>query len=453
MMRLKFLGAAQTVTGSKYLLESNGTRVLVDCGLFQGLKELRLRNWDDFPISPASIDAVIITHAHIDHTGYLPVLARNGFKGPIYASTATHALCRLLLPDSAHLQEEEARYANKKGYSKHKVAKPLYNEEDAEKTLALFRSKSFDTEFDLPGGLKGMLRSSGHILGSSFVTVSDGKRSITFSGDLGRQKDLVLRPPVTVAQSDYLVMESTYGNRIHKDEDLLSQIEQIVTRTAQRKGVVIVPAFAVGRAQSFLYCIYRLKKEKRIPDIPVFLNSPMAINASGIFCDHLGEHRLNPEECEGTCEVSRYITSPEESKALNVRKGPMIIISASGMATGGRVLHHIKAFGPDPRNTIMLTGYQAVGTRGAALAQGAKTLKIHGEHVPIQAEVAMVNGLSGHADQREIIEWMKQFKAPPRVTFITHGELDSATALQQRIGSELGWKSSIPKYCEEVVLE
>lgn len=452
-MKIQFLGAAGTVTGSKYLIESGGKRILIDCGLFQGIKELRLRNWDALPIAPASIDAVVLTHAHIDHTGYLPLLVKSGFSGPIYSSSATRDLCRLLLPDSGRLQEEEAEYANRKGYSKHRPAKPLYTQEDATKALRLFRPISFEMSFDLPGSLSCHLRSSGHILGSAFVSISDGKTSITFSGDLGRPHDLVLKPPVWIEESDYLVVESTYGDRIHGNEDLLSQIEAVVCRAVSRKGVIVVPAFAVGRSQTFLYCLYRLIKEKRIPDVPVFLNSPMAESASGIFCEHLGEHGLSPEDCEGTCEVAHYVTSAEESKGLNKRKGPMIIISASGMATGGRVLHHLKAFAPDPRNTIMLTGYQAVGTRGAALAQGAKTLKIHGEQVPVAAEIAMIHGLSGHADQGEIVGWMSHFKRPPKRTFITHGDPDSAVALQKVITSKLGWSSSVSKYLDEVVLE
>lgn len=454
-MKLKFLGATRTVTGSKYLIESNDKHILIDCGLFQGLKELRLRNWEKFPISPSQIDAIVLTHAHLDHSGFLPLLIQQGFSGDIYCSSATFDLCKILLPDSAHLQEEEARYANKKGFSKHTPAKPLYTEEDVEKTLKLFKPVEFETPFTLPGDLQCRLRSSGHILGSSFVTISDGSKSITFSGDLGRPHDLTLKPPVFIEESDYLVIESTYGDRIHGDQEvnLLSQIENTINRVVARNGVIIVPAFAVGRAQSFLYCLYRLKKEKRIPDVPVYLNSPMAVNASGIFCDHFGEHGLNDEECMGTCEAAQYVNSVEESKSLNKRKGPMIIISASGMLTGGRVLHHLKAFGPDAKSLILLTGYQSFGTRGASLVQGAKTVKIHGEQVSIAAEIATIYGLSGHADQREIIEWLSHFKNAPKKTFITHGEPKSAEALQNEITKKLGWTSSIPSYLDEVTLE
>lgn len=451
-MRIRFLGAAQTVTGSKYLIESGGKRILVDCGLFQGLKELRLRNWADFPIEPRSIDAVVLTHAHIDHTGFIPRLVKLGFPGPIYCSTATADLCKILLPDSGKLQEEEAAYASKRGFSKHTPALPLYTFEEAKRAVKLFRPVDFERDFELPGGLTCRLRPSGHILGSSFVVISDGKRNIVFSGDLGRPDDLIFRPPVAIESADYLVIESTYGNRVHPKQDAIAQLEAALVPVLRRKGVVVVPAFAVGRSQALLYCLYRLKKEGRIPNVPVFLNSPMSINAGGIFCDHLGEHRLSPEECEGTCEVARYVSSVEESKELNSKHGPMIILSASGMATGGRVLHHIKAFGPDSKNMILLVGYQGAGTRGAALLNGAKTLRIHGEDVAIRAEVAVVNGLSGHADQAEILGWLSKFAHPPKHTFVTHGDVEPAKALQLKIEKELGWEASVPKYLDAMEL-
>jgi len=451
-MKIQFLGAAQTVTGSKYLIESAGKRVLIDCGLFQGLKELRLKNWAEFPIDPKTIDALVLTHAHIDHTGYIPRLVKMGFRGPIFCSSATADLCKILLPDSGKLQEEEAGYANKRGFSKHHPALPLYTQEDAVIALEQLKSVEFENDFDLPGGLKCRLRSSGHILGSSFVTISNGERSISFSGDLGRPHDLILKPPVFIEQSDYLVVESTYGNRIHAKEDILAQLESTITPVLRRNGVIVVPAFAVGRSQALLYCLYRLKKEGRLEDVPVYLNSPMSINASGIFCDHLGEHGLTPEECEGTCEVARYVSKPEESKALNTRRGPMILISASGMATGGRVLHHLKAFAPDPRNMILLTGYQGAGTRGAALLNGAKTLKIHGQQVSVGAEVAVIPGLSGHADQREILDWMSHFKSPPKHVFVTHGDPEPAKTLQREITTRLGWSASVPSYLDTVEL-
>jgi len=447
-MKIQFLGATHTVTGSKYFIEHNRRKILIDCGLFQGLKELRLRNREPFPIDPQKIDSVILTHAHLDHTGYLPVLMKQGFRGTVYCTSGTRDLCRILLPDSGRLQEEEAEYANRKGFSKHKPALPLYTQEDAERVLGLFRTIPYGTKFDLGDGLNLRLTRSGHIIGSAFVALSNGETSILFSGDLGRENDLILRPPEFVTESDYLVIESTYGDRMHDPGDPLDQIAEIIHRTVARNGVIIVPAFSVGRTQTLLYVVHLLKMERRIPDIPVYLNSPMSISATGIFCDHLGEHRLNPDQCAGLCNVAKYIHSPEESKALNEKDGPMIIISASGMATGGRVLHHLKAFAPDPDNSILFTGFQAAGTRGASMLANAETVKIHGEYIPVRAEVNAVHNLSAHADQGEILKWLSHFRNPPKTTFITHGELQAAKALKGKIEGALRWNCRIPEYLE-----
>jgi len=447
-MRIQFLGATHTVTGSKYLIEHNRRKVLIDCGLFQGLKELRLRNREPFPVDPQKIDSVILTHAHIDHTGYLPVLMKQGFRGKVYCTQGTRDLCRILLPDSGRLQEEEAGYANRKGFSKHKPALPLYTQEDAERVLDLFRTIPHGTRFDLGDGLNLKLTRSGHIIGSSFVAVSNGKTSIMFSGDLGRENDLILRAPEFVTKSDYLVIESTYGGRMHDPTDPQDQIAEIINRTAARNGVVIVPAFSVGRTQTLLYVLHLLKMEGRIPGIPVYLNSPMSISATGIFFDYPGEHRLNPDQSAGLSNVAKYINSPEESRALNEKNGPMIIISASGMATGGRVLHHLKAFAPDPKNSIIFTGFQAAGTRGASMLANAETVKIHGEYIPVRAEVNVVHNLSAHADQREILKWLSLFRNPPKTTFITHGEPQAAQALREKIEGSLRWNCKIPVYLE-----
>ena len=451
-MKIQFLGATQTVTGSKYLIEHNRRKVLIDCGLFQGLKELRLRNREPFPVDPQKIDSVILTHAHLDHTGYLPVLMKQGFRGTIYCTSGTRDLCRILLPDSGRLQEEETEYANRKGFSKHKPALPLYTQEDAERVLGLFRTIPYETKFDLGDGLKLRLTRSGHIIGSAFVALSNGETSILFSGDLGRGNDLILRPPEFVTESDYLVIESTYGDRLHDPGDPQDQIAGIINRTAARNGVIIVPAFSVGRTQTLLYVLHLLKIGRRIPDIPVYLNSPMSISATGIFCDHLGEHRLNPDQCDDLCNVAQYIHSPEESRALNEKNGPMIIISASGMATGGRVLHHLKAFAPDPKNSILFTGFQAAGTRGASLLANAETVKIHGGQVPVRAEVDIVHNLSAHADQAEILKWLSHFRKPPKTTFITHGEPQAAQTLRGKIEGSLHWNCKIPEYLENTEL-
>lgn len=451
-MKIQFLGATHTVTGSKYLIEHNRRRVLIDCGLFQGLKELRIRNREPFPVDPQKIDSVILTHAHIDHTGYLPVLMNQGFRGTVYCTPGTRDLCRILLPDSGRLQEEEAGYANRKGFSKHKPALPLYTEEDAERVLGLFRIIPYEKQFDLGDGMNLKLTKSGHIIGSAFVALSNGKTSILFSGDLGREKDLVLRSPGFITDSDYLVLESTYGDRMHDPRDPQDQIEEIINRTFARNGVVVVPAFSVGRTQTLLYILHLLKMEGRIPDIPVYLNSPMSISATDVFFDYPGEQRLNPDQSEGLGNVAKYIHSPEESRALNEKKGPMIIISASGMATGGRVLHHLKAFAPNPNNAIVFTGFQAAGTRGASMLANAESIKIHGQFIPVRAEVDVVHNLSAHADQGETLKWLSHFRKPPKTTFITHGEPQAAQALRVKIESSLRWNCKVPDYLEETEL-
>lgn len=452
---LQFLGATGTVTGSKYLVTWNGKRVLVDCGLFQGYKQLRQRNWMPLPIDPADLDAVILTHAHIDHSGYLPLLVRDGFQGPIYSSSATKELCGLLLPDSGHLQEEEAKFANRHGFSKHHPALPLYTEDDARRCLGRFHVVPFHQPCEVLSGLTFRLVPSGHMLGSSFVQLDWGGRSVIFSGDIGRPNDLVLKPPEQLTGADYLIVESTYGDRQHEYSDPLDKLADIINRTAARGGVVVVPAFAVGRAQHLMYSIHLLKSRGAIHQIPVFLDSPMAGDVTKIYHRHRSEHRLSPEECDAMCHAATFVNSPDESKVLSAKKGPMIIISASGMATGGRVVHHIKAFAPDRRNTILFAGYQAGGTRGAKILAGDPSVRIHGEDVPVRAEVARIDSLSAHADAGEILVWLKGF-APdqvPRTTFITHGEPAAADALRLRIETELKWDSRVPDYLETVSLD
>ena len=451
-MDIAFLGATGTVTGSKYLVSAGGRKVLVDCGLFQGYKQLRLRNWAPLPADPRGIDAVILTHAHLDHSGYLPLLIKNGFAGKVYCSEATRDLCAILLPDSGHLQEEEADYANRHKFSRHTPALPLYTREDAERALARFAPVAFARDADLGGGLTLHLLPAGHILGSSFVRLHHAGQTLLFTGDLGRPDDLIMVAPTIVNRADYLVVESTYGDRRHDPTDPRQRLAEVINRTVKRGGAVIVPAFAVGRAQTLMYLIHLLKESNAIPDLPVFLNSPMAVDATRLYHKHRGEHRLTPAQCDAMCAVAKIVNSVEESKALNARQGPMIVISASGMATGGRVVHHLKAFAPEARNTILFVGFQAGGTRGAAMLNGADSIKIHGEYVPVRAEVASIDNLSAHADYVEILAWLKHFESPPRQVFVTHGEPKAADALRQRIEERLGWSARAPEYQERVAL-
>lgn len=452
MTSIQFLGATGTVTGSKYLVHLAGKKILVDCGLFQGYKQLRLRNWGQFPIDPKSIDAVVLTHAHLDHSGYLPLLVKYGYKGPIFCTPATADLCAILLPDSGHLQEEDARYANNRGFSKHHPALPLYTEKEAESCLSQLSPVDLNRTENIKPDIDLRLLQGGHILGAAMVEVRSEGKTLLFSGDLGRPNDLVMKPPALVEHADYLVIESTYGNRQHDARDPLDTLADYITRTVERQGVVIIPAFAVGRAQTLLYAIHLLKLARRIPDVPVYLNSPMAVDATNIYHRHQTEHRLTVEQCKAMCNVAKFVNGVEESKSLNSRRGPMILISASGMLTGGRVLHHLKAFAPDPRNTILLSGFQAGGTRGAALAGGAETVKIHGEQVSVKAEIGVLHNLSAHADSTEMLEWLSHFSRPPRQTFITHGEPAAADALRLSIEEKLKWQCHVPEYLDSASL-
>lgn len=445
-LTLSSLGAASTVTGSKHLLEAAGMRILVDCGLFQGLKNLRELNWKRLPVEAGGIDAVIITHAHLDHTGYLPRLVRDGFRGPIYATEATKSVAEIILRDSAYLQEREADFLNRHHGTKHSPAQPLYDSQDAERALSLFTTRPFGEEFALPGrGPKVTFRRAGHILGAATVDLLWHGRRIVFTGDLGRYDDPLMFDPEPVPAADYLVMESTYGDRVHARTDPLEPLSAIIDETVARGGTIVVPAFAVGRAQMLLYLMWRLKKAGRLPNIPVYMDSPMAINASNLLHTHQQDHRLGPEIYEEMCDIATYARDVEESKLISASHDPKIIISASGMGTGGRILHHLKAFAPDARNTIMLTGYQSPGTRGRAIADGAHQVKIFGEWVPIRAQVANLRMLSAHADADELIRWASGFATAPRRVFIVHGEPQPAESLRSRLDLEFGWDATVPR--------
>jgi metallo-beta-lactamase family protein len=451
-MQLTFLGATGTVTGSRTLLESKGKRILIDCGLFQGLKQLRLKNWDAFPVEPSSIDEILLTHAHIDHSGYLPRLVKMGFSGRVYCTSGTHDLCQILLPDSAHLQEEEARYANQKGFSKHHPALPLYSQDDAQRALDLFQTVDFHELVDLGDGLQARFYSNAHILGSSCIHISDGDKSVLFSGDVGRSNDPLMRAPEIPPASDYLVIESTYGDRLHDPVNTLELLAQYIRETVQQGGILLIPVFAVGRAQEMLFYLHQLKQQGRIPHIPIYLNSPMAVDASEIFQLHCNEHRLNPQQCAEMFADVHMVNSIEQSQSLNHMRQPMILLAASGMASGGRVVHHIKAFAGNPRNTILFVGFQAAGTRGAAMVNGASEVKIHGEYIPIKARIASMTSLSAHADYVEILQWLKQFKQAPKLTFVTHGEPVAADAMRLHIEEQLKWQTCVPDYLQKVNL-
>jgi metallo-beta-lactamase family protein len=451
-MEICFFGATGTVTGSKYLLSSGVTHILVDCGLFQGLKQLRLRNWDRLPIDLSTLSAVVLTHAHIDHSGYLPLLIKQGFKGRVYCSSATRELCAILLPDSGRLQEEQAEYANRHDFSKHHPALPLYTQEDAEQALQYLFAVDYKQDV-LIGEVTLRLYPAGHIPGAASVELRDQHTSIVFSGDLGRPDDPIMNPPTPLDGADYLVLESTYGDRRHPPQDAQQLLGDIINRTAQRGGVVIIPAFAVGRTQMLLHYIRLLKDAGTISDLPIFLNSPMAVDATDIFVRHHAEHRLSLKQCEAACSVAKIVRSAEESIRLNERKGPMVIIAGSGMATGGRVVHHLKAFVSDPRNTILFAGFQAEGTRGAAMVNGAESIKIHGEYLPVRAEIVSIDSLSAHADYVQIIDWLQKMNHKPRMVFVTHGEAVAAAAMAQHVEEELHWPARVPEYMEIVQLK
>ncbi len=444
-MNLAFLGAASTVTGSKTLVTHEGQQLLVDCGLFQGYKNLRLMNWDPFPFDPKMLDAVVLTHAHLDHSGAVPLLVKRGFRRPVLATPSTIDVCKILWPDSGRLQEEDAEYANRHQISRHKPALPLYTEDDAERALRRLEPLPFEQRGDVAGAFHVRLRPAGHILGASSVELSAGDTTVLFSGDLGRPDDLIIRAPAPIARADHVVVESTYGDRLHDTEDAQALLGEVIKRTAARGGIVVIPAFAVGRAQALLYAIYRLKARAAIPDLPVFLNSPMAIDMTELYHRHRTEHRLSVEECSGMCQVAKMTRAVDESRALNSLRYPAVIVSASGMATGGRVLHHLKALGPDHRNAIVFAGYQAGGTRGARLMAGERCIRIHGEDVTINAEVVSLPGMSAHADARQLVQWLATAPRPPRGIYLNHGEPGPADALRQRIERELGWSATVPR--------
>jgi len=460
-VKLKFLGGAKTVTGSRYLLEIDHEKILVDCGMFQGLKEFRLRNWDKFPVEPTKISAVILTHAHIDHTGYLPKLVKEGFSGPIYCTFPTLELTKILLMDSAKLQEEEADFAQRKGYSKHEKPQPLYDRKDAEKVFPLLQPVEMETEEQFNEQVSFSFFNAGHILGAAMLRVKikgdQQEKKIVFSGDLGRYHDPILYPPARIPYADILLMESTYGNRKQSNLKPEEELGRAIRETYRNGGVSVIPAFAVGRTQMILYYLHILQQKGKIPDIPIYVDSPMAINVTKLYKDFSSYHKLNPslEEDGSNPFLNKnlhYYQSQEASMSLNDLRGDAIILSASGMATGGRVLHHLYHRLPNEQDSIIFVGYQAEGTRGRRLLEGEKTVRMYGIDVPVKAKTFYIEGLSAHADQDELVEWAEGFASRPKMVFLIHGEKEASEGLAKRLQEELDWNPIIPEYLESFEL-
>jgi len=482
MISITFLGAARTVTGSKYVVESGGTRIMVDAGLFQGLKELRERNWQDLPVPATSLQAIVLTHAHLDHCGYLPRLVAQGFRGRVFCTQGTKDLCGIVLPDAGRLQEEDAEFANRHHFSKHKPALPLYREVDAARAVSLLQPVGYERPMPVAPGIEVDFINAGHLLGSSYVRMRIDGRTILFGGDLGRYGRPVLPDPTPVDGADYLLVESTYGDRVHEQDDNGDRLASIVSTAVKKGGKLIIPAFAIGRVEEVLYWLRRLEAEQRIPVLPVYLDSPMASAALARYTEraHELDPELQPEQrddkaphdaaaphdvatrrrqarqeremCIFCTERFRVVASPDESKRLTASRTPAIVISSSGMAEGGRVLHHLKAALPDSRNTVLFAGYQGVGTRGRRLVDGEKTVKIHGEWVAVAATIEHIDSMSAHADANEIMRWLSAFTRAPQQTFIVHGEPAAQDALAARIHAELGWATKAPAHGERVEL-
>lgn len=459
-VRVKFLGGAKSVTGSKYLIDVDGFRFLFDCGMFQGLKELRLRNWEEFPIDPKTIDAVIISHAHIDHTGYLPKLVQEGYNGPVYCTEPTAELMEIMLLDAAKLQEEEAAYARKKGYSKHVNPKPLYTQADAEASFSLLRPYGYDEEIQIHQRVKIIYRDAGHLLGSAIteviVTGDTQTKKMVFSGDLGRYNQLILNTPYPITQADILFIESTYGNTDNVDTDPAIDLTRIVNESFQRGGILVIPAFAVGRTQSLLYHLQKLMQEDKIPDVPVYIDSPMAISATYLFYKYPSYHKMEVSNKRLAQDIETnmlvLVKSGMHSKSLNELKTNAILISSSGMMTGGRILHHMFHRLKNERDTFLISGYQAEGTRGRRLLEGEDTIKIFGEKVPVKCKVEFMGSMSGHADRDELFKWMGNFIEHPKITFCVHGEGEKLEAYAQGIRTKFQWNVMVPEYLESVVL-
>lgn len=441
---VQFLGAAGTVTGSKYLITAYNKKILVDCGLFQGLKKLRSLNWEEFAINPLKIDVVLLTHGHLDHVGYLPKLVRHGFKSPILGTAPTLQITKIILEDSAKIQEEEAERANRFKYSKHKIAKPLYTLEDAQAIQKYFKPQKLNEWIVIADNISVRFRYNGHIIGATFIELKIGKKTLVFSGDIGRENDVLLYPPEKPEQADYLFIESTYGNRLHvKNPE--QQLTEIILNAVNKNGTIIIPSFAVERAQALMYILWKLKKEKAIPNIPIYMDSPMGKNVLDVFQMNTEWHKLPINECIKMCKDITVVKTIQDTLKLTKDKSLKIIIAGGGMRTGGRVLTYFQNFLSDTKATILLVGYQAEGTRGRQLLEGALEIKLYGKYYSVKSTIENIQGLSAHADQRELLNWVKKIKRKPKKVFIVHGESTAADAFRVKLETELGWDCIIPE--------
>lgn len=449
-MKIYFLGAAGTVTGSKFVVEHNETRILIDCGLFQGLKPLRELNWQPLSVLPSTIDFVLLTHGHLDHCGWLPKLVNDGFLGKIFCTSPTKQISQLILLDSAKIQEEEAERANKENYSKHNPAKPLYTVKDAEKVIPFFRVVDKDLEVKLTDDIYFKFFYASHIIGACSIELHIEDKILIFSGDIGQDDDVLLFPPMKPKKADFVFMESTYGNRLHPENDVMFELEQIINNTFQKGGNIVIPSFAVERAQTIMYLLWQLKEQKRIPDIPYVIDTPMGISVLDVFLQNTKWHKLNPHQCEEMCSMFTMISSYKDTIEMIYNEKPKVVIAASGMITGGRVLSYLERYIIDEKNTVLLVGYQAEGTRGRKLLEGAKDIKFYGKYYPVNANIIMVEGLSAHGDQKDLINWLSDLEEKPQKVFLIHGENSAADELRIKINETYGFDCIVP-FIEQIV--
>lgn len=451
-MKVKFIGGAGTVTGSKTLIESNGIRILIDCGLFQGLKPLRDLNWDPLPVLPSTIDFVLLTHGHLDHCGWLPRLVNQGFSGKIYCTSPTKDITKLILLDSAKIQEEEAKNANEGKYSKHEIAEPLYNLEQVEKVFPLFRVIKTNEPIPLDAQIEAVYTNAGHILGACSIALTLENKTLVFSGDIGRDDDVLLYPPTKPKKADYVFLESTYGDRIHPKTDTKLELEMYINNAVDKGGTIIIPSFAVERAQTIMYLLWQLREEDRIPNIPYIIDTPMGINALNIFSNNQKWHKLSSEECAEMSKMFSLVSDYQETMEVIYDEQPKVVIAASGMLTGGRVLSYLEQYIILPQTTVIIVGFQAEGTRGRKLLEGAKKIKIHGQYYPVKAKILEIQGLSAHGDQNDLLNWLSELENKPTRVFLVHGENEPLDELRIKVHEKYGFDCKVPLIGQEFEL-